>query len=331
MDIIVIDNEQYDPYHILGVTKDDDDESIKMAFKRRAKKYHPDKATTKSDKKKYEKRFMIIVESYDYIKKKRTTYKTKKKDEYKKQEYDSSDTYSEKDDPNNFGYGDYNRLSNIDDYDVNEYKYVNQFKDKKFTNKTFNKIFEYNKKQYEKTIDKEKANKTALIHKTTDGFYGYNTADLSNCASVSSYNGLMLTGDRFGENGIGYWNNVYGDYKLSFQGCRNPNDIIQLMNEKDEDIEKEKEETRDYKKYVKQYNDTNKPTIKTTFNEQQKVLYDNTLKSLVDKEKEDKEFIMKYAKKYNKSLLQQAIKGELDTSPNLIYALNEHYNTKRIQ
>ena len=330
MDVIVIDNEQYDPYHILGITKDDTDDIIKMAYKKRAKKYHPDKATTKSEQKKYEKRFIIIVESYDYIKKKRTNYKNRKdneNDRYNKNDKEEND--NEQEDPNDFGYGEYNRLSNIDDYDVNEYKYVNQFKNKKFSNKTFNKLFEYNKKKHEKNVSLEELEKRALVHKTTDGFYGYNTADLGNCASVSSYNGLMLTGDRFGENGIGYWNNVYGDYKQSFQGCRNPNDIIELLNE-DED-EDEKFKKVDYKKYMKQYNESNKPIIKTTFNEQQKALYDNNMKSLLDKEKEDKEFIMKYAKKYNNNTIQQAVKGELETSPNLIYALNEHYNVKRIQ
>lgn len=351
MDIIVIDNEQYDPYHILGVTKDDEDDIIKLAYKKRAKKYHPDKAITKTDQKKFEKRFRIIVESYEYIKKKRLNYKIKHNNSKKysnsnsnnsnsKKKYASEEEYDEQEendnqdeDPNNFGYGEYNRLSNIDDYDVNQYQYVNQFKDKKFSNKTFNKIFEHNKKKYEKTISSEEKMKRALVHKTTDGFYGYNTADLDNCASVSSYNGLMLTGDRFGENGIGYWNNVYGDYKLSFQGCRNPNDVIELLNENNNEDEDEKyiKNKMDYKKYIKQYNETNKPIIKTTFNEQQKQLYDNNMQSLLDKEKEDKEFIMKYSKKYNKSIIQQAIKGELETSPNLIYALNEHYNAKRIQ
>ena len=43
MDVIDIDGKSYDPYFILGVTKDDSSEHITKSFRKRVKKYHPDK------------------------------------------------------------------------------------------------------------------------------------------------------------------------------------------------------------------------------------------------------------------------------------------------
>ena len=71
MDIITINNKQYDPYFILDVTKDDTYDHISKSFRKKVKKYHPDKYTDKKQKEKYECYFNILTESFEYIKNKR--------------------------------------------------------------------------------------------------------------------------------------------------------------------------------------------------------------------------------------------------------------------
>lgn len=53
------------PYKVLGVEKDATDEQIKEGFKRRSKKYHPDR--NKTDPKAKEK-FEKIVNAYELLK-----------------------------------------------------------------------------------------------------------------------------------------------------------------------------------------------------------------------------------------------------------------------
>lgn len=68
--MITIDGEEYDPYFILGVASDDTDDHINKSFRKKIKKYHPDKIDNKKDKKRYEYYSNIILECYSYIKEK---------------------------------------------------------------------------------------------------------------------------------------------------------------------------------------------------------------------------------------------------------------------
>ena len=53
------------PYKILGVSENADDEQIKAAFKKKSKKYHPDR--NKSDLRAKEK-FEKVVNAYEILK-----------------------------------------------------------------------------------------------------------------------------------------------------------------------------------------------------------------------------------------------------------------------
>jgi molecular chaperone DnaJ len=56
--------EQKNYYKVLGITKDADEEEIKLAYRKLAKKYHPD--LNRTDKKAKEK-FIELKEAYDTL------------------------------------------------------------------------------------------------------------------------------------------------------------------------------------------------------------------------------------------------------------------------
>lgn len=325
---ICVDEEYYDPYFILGVTRDDSDSHIAKAYKTRAKKYHPDKAPV--DKiKKYEKRFAIVLESYEFIKKRRRAIGVKRELKNESQSVDDFNKEFEKiTSPYDFGYGTQSRIQDADEYKSFETNIVNQFRGKKFSKEAFNKLFTYNKKI--QTREDDHTSK-ALVHKTSDGFYGFNTADLANCALVSSFNGLLITGDNFGENGVGYYSNEYSDYKHSYNSAKNPENILELNKIENEDENDDEEEDVNglYKKYKSVYK-TPVNVKGGSYSQQQEQLMKNVMNDLIEKEEHDKEMIMRYNKIYKKELLKQALEGRLDTSPNFIRALKYHYNAKQI-
>lgn len=340
MNVITIDGKQYDPYFILDVTKEDSLEHIKKTFRVKVKKYHPDKYTDHLKKAKYEKYFKILSESYQYIKNKRqdtmtnpssvcqdTFSKSKERDNIKKNiDLDNfNKTFEKSKDPNHFGYGDdYNRIERIEDYENIDVKYCNQFENRKFTTKEFNKIFEYNKNSEDDY--KDKVITKSMIHKTTDGFFGYNTSDITNCALVSSFNGLLITGDNFGERGIGYWGDNYSDYKFSYKTSKNPNSKIIIKKDdtkeddtkEDDTIEKKitSEEISKYKngydqhKYKKGYG----KNTSGNFSQQGNLLYKKTYEDLVKKEFEDKDMVLKYINQYSPQIINKALSGELQES-----------------
>jgi curved DNA-binding protein CbpA len=320
---ICIDDEYYDPYFILGVTPDDSDTQINKAYKQRAKKYHPDKAPL-GKVTKYEKRFNIILESYEFIKRKRQDdIQCTRVSETNLQTF--NEEFERVSNPYDFGYGTHERIEKVEDYEKLDYKPVNQFKNRKFSNKTFNQIFMYNKKST--SIDEEHSNK-ALIHKTSDGFYGFNTADIGNCALVSSFNGLLITGDNLGESGKGYYSRDYSDYKHSYNSAKNPNAVLKVPTTKEEPTHES-----DVKKLYSQYKSVYKSPVEIkggSYNQQQEKLLNNVINDLMEKEKEDKDLIMKYNKIYKKEVVKQALEGRLETSPNLIKSIKQHYNAKQI-
>jgi curved DNA-binding protein CbpA len=319
---VCIDDEYYDPYFILGVARDDSDHQIARAYKERAKKYHPDKAP--ADKiKKYEKRFTIILESYEFIKRRRETVQIKREGIVESQDFNRE--FEKVTNPYDFGYGTEHRMANVEDYKSFDSTPVNQFEKKKFSNRTFNRLFTSNKKRF---VDESKSR--ALVHKTSDGFFGYNTADLTNCALVSSFNGLLITGDNFGESGVGYYSNEYSDYKHSYNSPKNP-DVVLEVPEEESSSEKEIEKNviDRYSEYKAGYK--SKLSMRGgSFHEQQQQLLERAVKDLEEKEREDKEMIMKYNKLYKRELIKQALEGRLETSPNFLGSLKHHYNTKQI-
>jgi len=317
MDVIDIDGKKYDPYFILGVTKDDTGERITKTYREKVKRYHPDKYIDTEKKKKYEKYFKILSESYQYIKKKREQskgvirYKKNSKDDKQQTKVMTNDDLKEfnqtfkKEDPNSHGYGDnYDRLTKMEDYDNLEIDICNQFTDKKFSNDDFNDIFEYNKKKdedYDKVIEK------SLIHKTTDGFSGYNSSDFGNCALVSSFNGLMITGDMLGENGVGYWGSDYSDYKYSYKGVKNPNSKV-IVSKQNRSIKKVTQ--KDINDYKSKYNSIGD---ESDFSKQKKI-DDLIYGELVEKEKQDEFLVKKYIAQYDKGTVEKALRGELPKS-----------------
>ena len=361
MNVITIDGKQYDPYFILDVTKQDSLEHIKKTFRVKVKKYHPDKYTDLLKKAKYEKYFKILSESYQYIKNKRqdTFSKSKcKQGEQIKKNIDLDNfnkTFEKSKDPNHFGYGDdYNRIERIEDYENIDVKYCNQFENRKFTTKEFNKIFEYNKNSEDD--DKDNVITKSMIHKTTDGFFGYNTSDITNCALVSSFNGLLITGDNFGERGIGYWGNNYSDYKFSYKTSKNPNSkiIIKKDDTKEDDTKEDDTKEDDTKEHDTKEDDTKEDdTIEKkitseeiskykngydqhkykkgygkntsgNFSQQGNMLYKKTYEDLVKKEFEDKDMVLKYINQYSPQIINKALSGELQESRKYSSALRKY-------
>ena len=328
---IDIDGYEFDPYFMLDITQDDNDEKLKRAFKEKAKKYHPDKAKNDKERRKFENRFRIIYECYNYIKTKRENKlkRRQKKKDYKEKDYKEKD-YKEKDfseNPikisdefivNENNKQDKQRFKNADDYKNFKVKILNQFKDRKFSIDEFNLLYEYLNDEDQENYD--------ILHKTTDGFTGFNTVDTQNCALVSTFRGLMISGD---ESGKGYWGDNYGDYNLSFKKKKNPDEIIKIPNNYKETSEKKKIiKTKKYDEYKRSYLKQIKSEGSLQENNQQ--LYSKTLNDLIEKEENDKKIVMKYIKQYDNETIRQALDGQLEISPTLLEVLNSHYNVKKI-
>lgn len=342
MDVITVDGKEYDPYFILDVTRDDPDKHISKSFKQKVKKYHPDKYTDKEKKLKYEKYFKILSESYQYIMNKRSnndnlqgSYKKKvsnKKETVKKKTHKdfqelnkSCNKKGDIKDSNDFGYGEnYKRMQKIEDYDKEDIVFCNQFNKKKFSISEFNRIFEYN----QRNENTDNVISKALIHKTSDGFSGYNSGDLGSSALVSSFNGLLITGDDLGERGIGYWGNNFSDYKYSYNKLsKNPDKQIRVP---DNFISKMKDEKfnenvdKKYSQYKNKYTNGERISKSRTFKNEQDILYKNTYDNLLEKEEHDKMMVLKYINQYDKETIKMALDGELDQTPTYISTLKKY-------
>lgn len=339
MDVITVNGKQYDPYFILDVTRDDSDKHISKSFREKVKKYHPDKYIDKEKKTKYEQYFKILSESYRYIQEKRSVSGDLRKD-YKskndkvpsldgpKNKKTTKKTKTHNINPNDFGYGDdYKRMEKIEDYEKENLNIFKQFGKKKFSLNEFNTMFDYNRRNE----DQDNITSKALIHKTTDGFSGYNSADFGNSALVSSFNGLLITGDDFGERGVGYWGANYSDYKYSYKrGTKNPDRRIQVPKDYnssstkfDENIDKK------YSEYKCNYNNENfKTKERINFKTEQDIFYEKTYNKLLEKEQHDKKMVMKYIDHYDEQTIKMALTGELDKTPTYTSALKKYITEK---
>ena len=298
---ITFEGLEYDPYFILDVTPDDSDEHIAQAYRKKVKRYHPDKTHDPQKKERYQTYFQIIHLSYKYIVKKRNNSKPV-----------SIQTSVEKiDQPGNcdlyFGQGyQTKRISNLDDYskdsNVLQQLTVNQFANKKFSTKHFNNLFKYNQ-QLQKASE-AKINDNALV-KSSDGFYAYNSLQTENCANVCSFSGLMIACDN--DNDVGYWGPSYSDYKqtLITNVTRNPEKRLLLP--------------QNFKESSSKPNKNESALPKT------QDLYNMQLNDLAEKEKQDKKKVLQHIKLFDSNLAKQALDGELEMSPSLMNVLKQHH------
>lgn len=339
MDVVKVGGKRYDPYFILDVTKDDSDEHIKRSFREKVKRYHPDRYTDPAKRKKYELYFQILSESFDYIRTKRsstnvdTRRRSSKSTTRSKQDQERSKkmspntfnkTFCESSDvnrnkPEDFGYS-ATRTSTVKEYKNFEVNNYNQFSDRKFSEREFNRIFDYIKQQQSQ---ESQTRQLQVVHKTTDGFNGYNCNDVGECALISSFNGLLITGDDLGERGIGYWGDRYGDYKMSYETARNPNRRVKVPKDfvKPEPTRSTQTST-DYSHVVSDIKRQLSNDI--TFQSETNTLYQKTYSDLVEQERRDREFVLKYANQYDANTVQQALNGELETSPTYTSVLHKY-------
>lgn len=311
MDLVCINNEYYDPYYILGVSEEDTDEAISSAFKKRAKKYHPDKAA-RENKAKYELRFAIILESYEFIKNKRTSIKQKSvKTKFEPREREED--YEEQ----QISTRNYERTDDIKTYDKVTTELhsnmINQFGKKKYSNKKFNQIFEYCKEQ-EQQENKPELNLT--LHKTSDGFYGFNNN--IGGSLVSTYNGILVNDDNEHIN----WSTMYSDYNRCYNNSKNPQKIIKVKKTKTTNTNVSKVSIEEKMRELKLAEEN---LVRGSYKEEQEKLYKKMLQDLIDKEEYDKQVVMKQKKLYDKEVIRQAINGQLEASPTLISTLKQHY------
>jgi curved DNA-binding protein CbpA len=345
---IMIDNVVYDVYFILGVTSDDTIEHITKEFKKKAKILHPDKMSLqdRNDPKKLAKRskqFKVLTECFAFISDKKESYNYNNRKtpievvnntNLIQQEFNSNslDTFNDEfsrlkvQTPNDFGYAtermpelsttNFEKLKS--QYQTETFKPVQLYSDKKFDQKDFNKTFEYHQSQYDNVTE------TALIHKTSDGFNAYNSGFLSGsgdlgCASVSSFNGVMIVGDNFGESGVGYNDANYSDYKMSFQSQRNPNSKIAVPNDFKPKINKDTPLTQkeiDAQIRLRKNNnfDSSSGPSKNNYKKQEELLLQNQKLNKEQKAQEDRDFILKYQHMFDKQTIQDAINKRLITN-----------------
>ena len=57
----------FDPYSVLGVSRDASDEEIKKAYRRLSRKYHPDANINNPNKEQAEEKFKEVQQAYEQI------------------------------------------------------------------------------------------------------------------------------------------------------------------------------------------------------------------------------------------------------------------------
>ena len=339
--VIKVDENLYDPYFILGVSVTDTEEHINKAFKILAKKWHPDKNQHKSknDLKNIKEMYNIIVESYNYIINQKTHFiinNKKNREEInipKTQNLPikSLDNSSELNNfnaefeklkvttPNDFGYQ-VERIQNLSEYENFEHKPYQLFDNKNFNPNEFNKMFEYNQEKYQKNDSQE----LGLYYKTTDGFTAYNSGDVGNAANVSSYNGVMIVGDMYGQTGVGYYDAMYSDYKQTFDGAKNPNNMINIPDTyqssiKIDDKLNETQSRKQIELQLKARQNIISPSSNSrSFKEEEQILLRKQDEQILQKIEKDKKLILQYSNMYDKDTIEAAFNGQLITNSDYV-------------
>ena len=314
MDKVLIDNKYYDPYFILSVTPNDSIKHITKAFKMKAKVLHPDKFKNKSNVNmdKVYKHFNILLCCYEFILNKNKDLQLEKNTE----EIEPLNI-EEKENTLDYGYGEIDRLQTLEEYDEKK-PTQNKIIKGKFNKKQFNRIFEYNESQQSNSTSKDKC--LELIHKTTDGFYAYNSNDVNNCSLVKSFNGLMILGDDLGQSGKGYTNSKFSDYKKSFSGPSNPDKPMRIPKH----FKTKDQYTIESKSIKTVLNERNKEYTVESFSIEEQNLLSKKKNQLKQKIKEDEEFVKKYGSSiFSKRLIEDAKSRKLNVSSDYISDIDE--------
>lgn len=344
MNSITIDGINYDPFFILDVSHEDSDKNISKAFKKKANRWHPDRIPINERNeiniKKYKQHFRILTECYEYLMckndksyipgppNKQVSVPINENIAIKNfnndndlNSFNKEFSKSKGDTPNDFGY-EAKRMQNIDEYDQFQYKPHQLFNDKNFNPNDFNKAFEYHQEKHGKSLA---TTDMSIYHQTTDGFNAYNSGDLNGSASVSSYNGLMLVGDTFGQSGLGYSdNNNYSDYKNTFENkAINPNSNLSIPSDfKGQDRFtkpltateiKQKMAMRD--KAGSDFHHSGGPN-KYLKKLQEEEFLKKQQENMLAKIKEDKNLILQYQHMYPSQFIEDAKNNNLETSNN---------------
>lgn len=339
MDQIKIDGQFVNPYFILDVVETDTEQFITKSFKKKAKMWHPDKISKQDAKdpikvQNIKHHFKVLVESYEYIinKMRSTTGHLNSKREHitvPKNEniiakpIDNSDELNSfnsefnklrVNNPTDFGYS-AERIKDISEYENFEYKpyKLNFGTSNNFNNDEFNKAFEYQQELYKNNTELE------IYHKTTDGFNAYNGSELGGNASVSSYNGIMIVGDTYGQSGIGYYDSSYSDYKKTFEAPKNPDKMLNIPSEFKQSNKIVKPLTEKESKRQLELNILNRNiTVNTTgkdkqaFKMQEQMLINKQNQDMKNKLENDKKVILEYQNLFtDKNLIESALSGNL--------------------
>jgi hypothetical protein len=338
MEQIKIDGQYVNPYFMLDVVEGDTEQFITKAFKKKAKMWHPDKISKQDAKdpvkvQNIKHHFKVLVESYEYIitkirsshlgsnredinVPKSNTILTKSIDNTSElNEFNSEFDKLRVTTPSDFGYNT-ERMTDVKDYDNFEYKpcKLNFGDSKNFNKDEFNKTFEYQQEFYNKNGSGE----LEVYHKTTDGFNAYNGSDLAGNACVSSYNGLMIVGDTFGQSGIGYYDSSYSDYKKTYEAPKNPDNInipsdFKPSNKTTKPLSKsESKKQMELQMLNRQIEVNSKGKDKQAFKLQEQLLLDKQANDIKNKLESDKNMILQYQNLFtDKNLIQNALDGNL--------------------
>ena len=351
MDGIVVENVNYDAYFILGVTPDDSLEHVKKEYRRKAKLLHPDKLSTKDRENpekilKRSKQFKILRMCFEAISHKFNKYNQKNRDTVNVKTYDNmtpkqfdnreelklfNDRFPNNvgDTPQSFGYKT-DRIGAIDDdgrnfeqlkkqYSNSEFRPQQLFDKKNFDPKNFNAAFEFQQQQYTNGVDDSKL----IIHQTSDGFNGYNSATLDNCASVSNFNGVMLVGDNFGQSGIGYNDGNYSDYRQTFNSAKNP-EKLNIPKDFQPSVSSVKPLSKnDIEEQLRlresQFESMNKSCSRENYKTQEQMLLEKQKRDMVIKAEKDKQLILQYQHLFEQQTIEDALNSKLLTSPDYQY------------
>lgn len=319
METIIIDNVEYDPYFILGVTFDDPIEHITKEFRRKAKVLHPDKlkGDDKRNKTLVQKRtaqFKILVDCYDFVFNQKQSFNFARRNKHEEinvnthnttnlnlEEFNNefskiklnngqSEIHDRHDRPER-NFEDFKR-----EYTSSEVKPTKLFNRKKFTDRDreeFNTIFEYHKE--------EAQHETQIIHKTTDGFNGYNLLD--NCAPVRNYNGLLLVEETPVSNTL-------------VKGPKNPETKTVPKDFKRQELNTKltKEETTKHLKALRTNYTVNGSGSKADYYLQEQELLRRQEDELRQKSENDKKFILEHQHLFDEQTIRDALSDRLITS-----------------
>lgn len=343
METILINGQNIDPYFMLDCVPEDNEVKITKTFRKKAKMWHPDKSPLE-DRNNLEKialrqqRFKILVECYEYILNKKNNFSNQKRQEinipksnniptkqldntHELNNFNKEFEQTRVQNPNDFGYSN-ERTKDLKDYDNFEYKPTKLFDSKQFTPTDFNKAFEYN----QETQGLSSSTDVGVYLQTTDGFNAYNAGESGGFANVSSFNGVMIVGDSFGQTGAGYFDPNYSDYKQVFSSPKNPNAKVQIPSDFEMTpkkiiplTDKESQGQMDLQIQMRQMNLNTGSSSKQNFQIQEQMLLEKQQNNIKQKIDQDRDFVLQYRHMYkDQNTIENALNKNLVTSSDYV-------------